>query len=163
MLCVFRSDVKMWRKGGGKATSLTFSSSSPLVDMSWQHVAAGDLMSGKGLSDQLGVSHLQASTPSVPVWSSVVVSICPSNTWTSCGGLEAGGGGDTLPIFPILTVPGHRRTLLAFLHLKVQDLFDLQLHATFTRYWQVLSKCFLFGRNFFLYWNVDWFMCASVY
>lgn len=44
-----------------------FFPSSPLVDMSWQHVAAGDLMSGKGLSDQLGVSHLQASTPSLPV------------------------------------------------------------------------------------------------
>lgn len=63
----------MWCRGGRKATGLTPRPATPhthppsLVDMLWRHVAAGDLMSGKGLSDQLGASHLQPSTPSVCV------------------------------------------------------------------------------------------------
>ena len=124
-------------EGGDKVMNLTFFFPSPLVYMSWQHVAMcmGDLMSRKGLSDQTpGVCHLQPHAFFFYFWPVRLCSVVwlfslPCNTWESCrGGKKKKLSFCQLPNTFQLQMPGHSRTLLAFFHLKVQPSFVFPHH-----------------------------------
>lgn len=100
-------DTNSWclHEGGGKAINCAVFSS-PLVYMSRQHVAIGDLMSRKGLSDQ--TAGCFTPTDIRPLFMSVAMFCCfpfPSNTWESCKGLRACGERETLPTFQHIPAP----------------------------------------------------------
>lgn len=100
-------DTNSWclHEGGGKAINCAVFSS-PSVYMSRQHVAIGDLMSRKGLSDQ--TAGCFTPTDIRPLFMSVAMFCCfpfPSNTWESCKGPRAGGERETLPTFQHIPAP----------------------------------------------------------
>ena len=90
-----RHKSTVWERGRRQGhESHFFFFPSPLVYMSWQHVAMcmGDLMSRKGLSDQTpGVCHLQPHAFFFYFWPVRLCSVVwlfslPCNTWESCRG-----------------------------------------------------------------------------
>lgn len=107
--------------------------------MSWQHVAIGDLMSRKGLSDQTA----GCFTPTAirPLFMSVAMFCCfplPSNTWESCKGLRAGGERETLPTFQHIPAPNAwaQPHIVGILTFKGAAVLCFSQHITF--------KCWLF-------------------
>ncbi len=119
-------DINPWyeSEGGDWAINLTFFPLSVLRVLTTRS-CMGDFMSRTGLSDQTaGRLSPAASHPpfnSWPVHLCFVVFLFSSlsNTWPSCRGNNRCQLSNTFQ----LQMPGHSRTLLAFLHLKVQQFF----------------------------------------